>query len=218
MRNMAVWMAVIALAGGVFDARGEEAAPAAPAPAPADAIKQLADLGPGVHKVKKDDGGRLQSCVIVGQSRISTILGTAKGLEVAKKRARMNAQAEFVRWMKTAVAAVQLMSDSSMVVLKGNDKTLSESGKAVELTSDNVSTLSEGVLRGLTIIGVHQDGKTETMTVVYGWTPKYAALAEEAKDVNRQPGDSTTESGRPAQRGPVDNKTTLSDEAGEFLK
>lgn len=216
MKKIAIGAVVLAVAAIAMNVRGEDAA--APAPAPTDAIKQLADLGPGVHKIKRDDAGRLQSCVIVGQSRISTILGTAKGLEVAKKRARMNAQAEFIRWMKTAVAAVQLMSDSSMVVLKGNDKSLSESGKAVELTSDNVSTLSEGVLRGMTIIGVHQDGKSETMTVVYGWTPKNAALAEEAKDVNRQPGDSTTESGRPAQRGPVDNKTTLSEEAGEFLK
>ena len=161
----------------------------------------------------------MQSCVIVGQSRISTVLGTAKGLEIAKKRAKMNAQSEFVRWMKTSVAAVQLMSDSSLVVLKGNDKTISETGKAVELTSDNVSTLSEGVVRGMTIIGVHQDGKTETITIVYGWTPKNAALAEEAKDVNRQPGDSSTEpTGRPAERGPVNSKTTVSDEAKDFLK
>jgi hypothetical protein len=202
-----------------LNGRGEDAPAPAPAQAPSDAVKQLADLGPGVHKIKKDDGGHLQSCVIVGQSRISTVLGTAKGLEVAKKRARMNAQSEFVRWMKTAVAAVQLMSDSSLVVLKGNDKTISETGKAVELTSDNVSTLSEGVLRGMTIIGVHQDGKTETMTIVYGWTPKYAALAEEAKDVNRQPGDAATEpAGRPAERGTVDSKTTVSDEAKDFLK
>ncbi len=219
MRSSAVWVVVVALVGGVLNARGEDVSAPAPAPSPADAIKQLADLGPGVHKIKKDDAGRLQSCVIVGQSRISTVLGTAKGLEIARKRARMNAQAEFVRWMKTAVAAVQLMSDSSMVVLKGNDKTTSESGKAVELTSDNVSTLSEGVLRGMTIIGVNQDAKTETMTIVYGWTPKNAALAEEAKDVNRHPGDSTTETtGRPVERGTVDNKTTVSDEAKDFLK
>ena len=131
----------------------------------------------------------------------------------------MNAQAEFVRWMKTAVAAVQLMSDSSMVVLKGNDKTTSESGKAVELTSDNVSTMSEGVLRGLTIIGANQDAKTETMTIVYAWTPKNAALAGEAKDVNRRPGDSTTgPTDRPSERGTVDSKTTVSDDAKNFLK
>jgi hypothetical protein len=71
----------------------------------------------------------------------------------------------------------------------------------------------------MTIIGVHQDGKTETMTIVYGWTPKYAALAEEAKDVNRQPGDAATEPvGRSAERGTVDSKTTVSDEAKDFLK
>jgi hypothetical protein len=205
--------------GGVLTGRGEEAAAQVPAQAPSDAIKALADLGPGVHKIKKDDGGRLQSCVIVGQARISTVLGTAKGLEIARKRARMSAQAEFVRWMKTSVATVQVMSDSSQVVLKGNDKALSESGKAVELTSDNVATLSEGVLRGMTIIGVHQDGKTETMTAVYGWTPKFAALAEDAKDINRQPGDSPSDSGgRQPERGTVGSKTTVADEAKDFLK
>ena len=209
---------IAALVGGVLTASGEDVA--APAPTPEDSIKQLADLGSGVHRIKKDDGGRLQSCVIVGQSRISTVLGTAKGLEIARKRARMNAQAEFVRWMKTAVAAVQLMSDSSMVVLKGDGNVVNENGKAVELTSDNVSTLSAGVLRGMTIIGAHQDGKTEMMTIVYGWTPKHAALAEEAKEVNRRPGDSATQplAGHPVDRGAMDNKTTVSDDAKDFLK
>jgi hypothetical protein len=218
MKRFDTWVVIAALAMGVLNAKGEDAA--APAPTPEDSIKQLADLGPGVHKVKKDEGGHLQSCVIVGQSRISTVLGPAKGLETARKRARMNAQAEFVRWMKTAVAAVQLMSDSSMVVLKGDGNTVSENGKAVEMTSDNVSTLSEGVLRGMTIIGAHQDGKAETMTIVYGWTPKYAALAEEAKEINKRPGDAAAQAptGHPVERGAVDSKTTVSGEAKDFLK
>ena len=217
MKRLETLVVIAALTGSVLTVRGEDATPGT---TPEDAIKQLADLGPGVHKIKKDDGGHLQSCVIVGQSRISTVLGTAKGLEVARKRARMNAQAEFVRWMKTAVAAVQLMSDSSMVVLKGEGNAVSESGKATELTSENVTTLSEGVLRGMTNIGAHQDGKGETLTIVYGWTPKNDALAEEAKEINKRPGDATTQTpaGRPVERGTVENKTTVSGEAKEFLK
>ena len=96
-------------------------------------IKKLADLGPGVHKIEKDASNKLQKCVIVGQSRMSTVLGTAKGLETARKRATLNARAEFVRWMKTSVKAVESREDEAVVYLQGDDAGLKESGKATEV-------------------------------------------------------------------------------------
>ena len=62
-------------------------------------MDNLVKQGPGVHNIKKDDKGRVQSLVVVGQSRISTVLGAAKGKEVARKRAAQSANAVFVQWL-----------------------------------------------------------------------------------------------------------------------
>ena len=43
-----------------------------------DSIQELAELGPGVHRVKKTANNVLKSCVVVGQARISTVLGKSK--------------------------------------------------------------------------------------------------------------------------------------------
>ena len=50
-------------------------------------MDNLVKQGPGIHNIKKDDKGRVQSLIVVGQSRISTVLGATKGKEVARKRA-----------------------------------------------------------------------------------------------------------------------------------
>ena len=194
-------------------------------PSSEDQIKQLAELGPGVHKIKKDESGRMQSCVIVGSSRMSTVLGTAKGLETARKRATLSARAEFVRWMKTAVVAVQSMSDESIVYLQGSGGAVSESGKGTEVTKDNVDTLSAGLVRGMTVIGFNQDPKSEMLTVVYGWSPKFASMAQDAEMTNIDPSSHpsqsvspNTESSSGPSKAPIPAKTVTSDSAGEFLK
>jgi len=37
-------------------------------------MAKIATLGPGVHAIQKDKKGRITSCIVVGQSRISTVL------------------------------------------------------------------------------------------------------------------------------------------------
>lgn len=49
-----------------------------------DSIQELAELGPGVHRVKKTANNVFKSCVVVGQARISTVLGKSKGLATAR--------------------------------------------------------------------------------------------------------------------------------------
>src|SRR5262249_61095182 len=71
------------------------------------AFSKIAALGPGVHAIKRDAKGRITSCVVVGQSRISTVLGKAKGLEVARTRARVDASAQFSRGLKGKVGINQ---------------------------------------------------------------------------------------------------------------
>jgi hypothetical protein len=62
-------------------------------------MEKVVALGPGIHKIQKDKKGHIFSCVVVGQSRISTALGKAKGLEMARDNANLVCSAEFVKWL-----------------------------------------------------------------------------------------------------------------------
>src|SRR5947209_2683018 len=85
-------------------------------------IGDLADLGPGVHRIKTDDEGRITSCVVVGQTRISTVLGNSKGVQDARAKARLSCEAEFVRWLKTKVDVHAKNDEETILFLEGSEK------------------------------------------------------------------------------------------------
>ena len=92
---------------------------------PEQIVKRLADLGEGVHEVKAE-GGNLKSIKIVGQERISTVLGETKGLITAQKRATLKANAAFVEWMKTHVSSISLAGEETIVTMAGEGQSLNE--------------------------------------------------------------------------------------------
>lgn len=221
MKKTIAFAFTMALAGLIGSSQAQQAVPEATDSA--GKIQQLAELGPGVHKIQKDEAGRMKSCVIVGQARISTVLGNAKGLELARKRANLNANAEFVKWMEGSVKAVESMTNESIVYLEGSAQAISESGKATEVTKDNVELVAQGIVRGMSLIGFNQDGTGGTLTVVYGWTPNYASLANEAQNANANPGSIEVAVPQPAPAapeqpiGPIETKTVVSESADGFL-
>ena len=153
-------------------------------PSVEEQMAKIAALGPGVHAIQKDKKGRITSCIVVGQSRISTALGKGKGLEVARKRADFSASAEFVKWLKQDVTVVENTDDETVTLLEGSEEdnkgTLKESGKAVEKTSSKLTSISQGLVRGLQVLHVKTDGENKTITVLKGWK---AATAEGVKKV-----------------------------------
>jgi hypothetical protein len=208
----------------------EDAPAANPKAYAPDPMEKLVALGPGVHKVKKNDDGAVTALVTIGQARISTALGKAKGLERARRTAALNADTEFSKWLKAKVS-VSESEDSEDIILLENDggKEPKETGKAVEKTSRKMELYSEGLLRGLQVIHVDQDPESETLTVIKGWkadtaagTKKVAGLmgddgepASEGASVGG--GNTSTRSGSNEDK-PYKKKSTSSDEADEFLK
>lgn len=153
---------------------------------PEQIVKRLTEMGEGVHEVKSE-GGKLKSLMIVGQDRISTVLGEAKGLQTAQKRATLKANAAFVDWMKMHVTSISSVSDETIITVAGEGQNVSEQGKASETTRQQIVTMAEGLVRGLALVAKDQNPDTKMMTLIFSWSPEKAALANEAKSANNNP-------------------------------
>jgi hypothetical protein len=216
--------------------------PAARDAAVAKAMSRIAQLGQGVHKIKTDAKGRIQSCVVVGQSSISTALGKAKGLETARLRAALAAKAEFVKWLKEKVSVHETTDDETILFLEGaeeNDKDArKESSKAVEKTSKKMQSISSGLVRGMQLLHMETSSKDKTYTLVYGWDRKTAEDTRKVReDLNagstsgamrkdrdnppkeREVGEGTAKSSsaRKAQGNKIEEKKATSTDAKKFL-
>lgn len=213
------------------EAATEEAPAASPKAYASDPAEKLVALGPGVHKVDKNDDGSVKRLVTIGQARISTTLGKAKGLERARRIAALGADAEFSKWLKTKVTVAESEDSEDIILLESDGgKVPKETGKAVEKTSRKMELFSEALLRGLQVIHIDQDPESEMLTVIKGWkadtaegTKKVAALMADDGDAAGGGGLAGTggggAAGKPGAEGkPYKKKSASSDEAEEFLK
>jgi hypothetical protein len=148
-----------------------------------DSEKRLAkaiENGPGVCEVKTDDKGRITSVWVVGQARISNVLGKVKGIQDAKSKARLAANGEYVKWLKAKVDIHEKSEEETILFLEGSEgndgKTLKESGKSVEKGSKTIEVIAQNLVRGMEV--VHTDSKDGVYTVIYLWTAEKAKALE----------------------------------------
>ncbi len=237
-RPMCVAVAVLFLttAGPVWAAEdeGEKASPEKPSVE--EAMRNIARLGPGVHAIKTDKKGRILSCMVVGQARISTVLGKSKGIEMARDRANLATSAEFVKWLKEEVSVHQANEEEAVLFIEGSEENdedaLKESGKSVEKSSTKMESVAKGLVRGLQVLHKEVDGEGKTYTVVKGWkadtsqgVKKVAAdlAADEppskAKSGSRsgRAADTTDKTKKPRKDKDIDSDSATAKDAGDFL-
>jgi hypothetical protein len=174
---------------------------------PEQIVKRLAEIGEGVQEVKVENG-KLKSLKVVGQERISAVLGQPKGLQLAQKRATLKANAAFIEWMKTNVASVSSLDDETIVTMTGDGQNVSEQGKSSEAMRQQVATAAEGLVRGLSLVAKDQDPDTKMLTLIFSWSPEKAALASEAQTANEKPTSATPST--PNSSGEIPRKTVVS--------
>jgi hypothetical protein len=207
----------------------EEAPVADPKAYTPDPAEKLVALGPGVHKIKKNGNGVVTSLVTVGQARISTTLGRAKGIERARRVAALNADAEFSKWLSSRVSIAET-EDSEDILLIENDggEVPKETGKSVERSSRKMELMSEALVRGLQMIYVDQDPESEFLTVIKGWkadsaegAKKVATLMAEGQSPSTGSpplgGGSNTSAAAGSQGKAYSKKSASSDDAKDFL-
>lgn len=196
-----------------------------------DPMETLVKLGPGVQKIKKGPNGAITSLVVVGQSRISTVLGNARGLETARRNAELSARGAFTKWLKTDSTIVELSEQEGVILTENDGGGLVETGKAVDKNSTKMESVSSGLTRGLQLLHSAQDPETENYTVIFGWkadtakgTKAVAALQADDRPeeaVAKVDGPAVDNGGgaRPAPGKPTYPKgSATSEDADEFLK
>jgi hypothetical protein len=144
--------------------------------------EKVAAGGPGVSSVLCDEQGRIRSLLVVGRSRISSVLGASKCKEVALQRASLQADVEFIKWLGSKVEVHESASKETTLFLEGsqdNDSTaLRESGKAIEKTSAEHKRISAGFVRGLQTVYRHVDGAKKELTLAKKWSASRARAIE----------------------------------------
>lgn len=195
-------------------------------------MSNIVALGRGVHNPQKDKKGRITACVVVGQARISTVLGKAKGTENARDKANLACSAEFVKWLKEEVSVYQSNDEETVILLEGeeggDDESLKESAKSVEKSGKKMESLSKGLVRGLQLLHKEVDGDGKTYTVVKGWkadtaegVKKVAAdLASDKSELSdSRDKKSTGEAGGKKKKldKDIESSSATSDDAAEFF-
>jgi hypothetical protein len=155
--------------------------------------KYLEAATPGVFwKDEKDlKDNRFERVYIVGTSTISTVLGENEGLEIAKERAEESAKAEFVKWLGSKVTIRKTVKNEVLLTLEGANTPdgagVREAGKQVERRTKEFEETAGGMVRGLKLAGVHQNGGQKKYVIVYRWEARAADAAGRANDKPADP-------------------------------
>jgi hypothetical protein len=218
------------------DDEAEENAPKRPTVE--EKMQKWAKAGTGVQFIKKDKKGEIVSVVVVGESEISTVLGSTKGIQLARQKASQVATGEFLKWLKQK-ASMSTSDNGEVVILRegseGDEETKVESGKSIDKSSSDYQTAAEGLVRGLQLLHKEVDSKGKKLTLVMGWdkgtsdrTKKIAAdqADDSLKSAKTAEGKRNTGKGKSGERSKkgeaskdkeFDSESATTDAAKDFV-
>lgn len=197
---------------GTFPAIAQESPAQQPASITPDALFEL----PTSQVVNtKYENGRLVFCNIVGTAVIRTSLGVEAGTQMAAEKAKANARAAFVEWIKVNARSITTTSDEAIVNVKGqgdeSGESTTEEGKMEEKFKREVSTKAEGLVRGMDGVGSRQVGNR--MVCLFKWSSKsFNAATNLEQDSKASEFGATmpsTSSGGSKRKSGVEEKTTI---------
>lgn len=194
-------------------------------------MKAYAEMGAGVQNVKTETvNGKnvFKSCIIVGEARFSTALGIGKGLSVARRNAKLKAEAEFVSWLKTHTSAVRSNGDETVMELSGKDgEDVAETAASTETSSEQITSAAQGAIRGMQKIGEYRDSELKMLYVIYAWKPGFAELTTQVEQAmeptpaqqTKPPKGKTSspEDKNDGEKKPFEEKVLVAPDAAEFL-
>ena len=140
-------------------------------------IEKYIEMGQsGVYYKEETDvkNGVITQAYIVGTASISSVLGEAEGLELAKEKAEESAKSAFVKWLGSSVTVRKTVKEEILLTTEGADGELKESGKKVERRTKEFDETASAMVRGMKLVGTSQSGKEKKFIIVYRWEPGLA--------------------------------------------
>lgn len=188
----------------------------------------LDDIGQsfGVSYKKDPDTGKIKAFLMVGEA--SFIAPKSSLVRKAKKKAFMNAKAEFSRFMKEDFSAADMTTDLTNQI-EQTDNEGNTAGLVEEMSSmvETMASSTSSVLSGIVVLGECVDKEQKLVMVQAGWKPELSSAAATAKKTMKAPSKSgassktkvsnkadTSSSSQPSSTSASATKSTSKKKAG----
>ena len=156
---------------------------AMPLQAYASCANFLDDVGStslGVSYKKDPETGKIVALIMMGEANFLTPKSSL--VRKAKKKALMNAKAEFVRFMKEDFVAADLVSDLTAEATT-TDSNGNTTGQVEEISAmaETMASSSQAVISGIVVLGECVDTEEKVAMVFAGWKPELSAAGADAR-------------------------------------
>jgi len=156
---------------------------AMPLQAYASCANFLDDVGStslGVSYKKDPETGKIVALMMMGEANFLTPKSSL--VRKAKKKALMNAKAEFVRFMKEDFVAADLVSDLTAEATT-TDSNGNTTGQVEEISAmaETMASSSQAVISGIVVLGECVDTEEKVAMVFRGWKPELSAAGADAR-------------------------------------
>lgn len=151
-----------------------------------DFLSEFETTSLGVSYKKDPETGRITALMMMGEANFLSPKSSL--VRKAKKKALMNAKAEFVRFMKEDFSAADLTADLTNSIEK-TDQDGNTTGAVEEISSmaEMMSSSAESVISGIVVLGECVDKSEKVAMVLAGWKPELSTAAADAKQASSNP-------------------------------
>ena len=158
-----------------------------------DFLNEFETTSLGVSYKKDPETGRITALMMMGEANFLSPKSSL--VRKAKKKALMNAKAEFVRFMKEDFSAADLTADLTNSI-ENTDQDGNTTGAVEEVSSmaEIMSSSAESVISGIVVLGECVDKSEKVAMVLAGWKPELSTAAADAKQASSNPTPSASNS------------------------
>jgi hypothetical protein len=158
-----------------------------------DFLNEFETTSLGVSYKKDPETGRITALMMMGEANFLSPKSSL--VRKAKKKALMNAKAEFVRFMKEDFSAADLTADLTNSI-ESTDQDGNTTGAVEEISSmaEIMSSSAESVISGIVVLGECVDKSEKVAMVLAGWKPELSTAAADAKQASSNPTPSASNS------------------------
>ena len=177
-----------------------------------DFLNEFETTSLGVSYKKDPETGRITALMMMGEANFLSPKSSL--VRKAKKKALMNAKAEFVRFMKEDFSAADLTADLTNSI-ENTDQDGNTTGSVEEISSmaEIMSSSAESVISGIVVLGECVDKSEKVAMVLAGWKPELSTAAADAKQASSNPTPSASNSAS-ASEGQAGAASSSSDSGG----